>query len=128
MKKIALLAFLMFVLLGLFGCSNQNSQLSNNTDPNIAKNQAQDSNKKDVREVIWNRLSAQQKEFIDGTWEDAWVAKVILNQNMMSLVEDKSYVGKEVYIIDFPMKTSTGNMIIYADTTTFKYIGNGLVD
>ncbi|MDF0727119.1 hypothetical protein PY093_10380 [Cytobacillus sp. S13-E01] len=49
---------------------------------------------------------------------------------MMSQVDDKSYEGKEVYLIDFPTKSESipTNMIVYADVNTFNYIGNGLVD
>ncbi|WP_275645823.1 hypothetical protein [Cytobacillus sp. S13-E01] len=48
----------------------------------------------------------------------------------MSQVDDKSYEGKEVYLIDFPTKSESipTNMIVYADVNTFNYIGNGLVD
>lgn len=58
------------------------------------------------------------------------VSKTTLNESMMSEVEDKSYAGKEVYLIDFPTKSKSipNNMIVYADVNTFDYIGIGLVD
>jgi hypothetical protein len=76
------------------------------------------------------QLSTEQKEWIDGNWKDGKVAKITLNKNMMSQVDDKSYKGKEVYLIDFPTKSISipNNMIVYGDVNTFEYIGNGLVD
>ena len=86
--------------------------------------------KEDVREIVWNQLSAEQKERINGTWADGKISKVTLTKNMMSLVDDKSYEGEEVYLLDFPTKGKSipNNMIVYADINTFAYIGNGLVD
>ncbi|WP_175495433.1 hypothetical protein [Gracilibacillus orientalis] len=45
-------------------------------------------------------------------------------------MEDKSYEGKEVYLIDYPTKNTAipNNMIVYADIENSEYIGNGLVD
>ncbi|HET7628615.1 MAG TPA: hypothetical protein VFK44_09535 [Bacillales bacterium] len=131
MKKIPFLAFSAFLLLGLFACSNQNGQESNNADPNTDYTQEQSNTKKDVREVVWGQLSEPQKERINGTWEDGKVSTVTLRKNMMNLVKDKAYEGKEVYAIDFPTNDksrSPNNMIVYADKDTFKYIGEGLVD
>lgn len=114
MKKITLLVFSLFILLGLFGCSNH----------------VNGNNKKDVREVVWRQLSAQQKERINGTWKDGKVSKITLNKHMMSQIKDKSYEGKKVYLIDFPTKSKSipNNMVVYADMKTFNYIGIGLVD
>ncbi|HEO8418436.1 hypothetical protein [Niallia sp. FSL W8-0635] len=86
--------------------------------------------KGDVREMVWKQLSAEQKEWINGTWEDGEISKITLTENMMSQVDDKSYEGKEVYLLDFPTKSKSipNNMIIYADINTFAYIGDGLVD
>jgi len=39
--------------------------------------------------------------------KDGKVSKITLNENMMSQVEDKSYEGKEVYLIDFPTKSKS---------------------
>ncbi|WP_236691805.1 hypothetical protein [Niallia circulans] len=77
-----------------------------------------------------SKLSLEQKELIDCTWKNGKVSKITLNDNMMTQVEAKSYVGKEVYLIDFPTKNKSipNNIIIYADLITFDYIGNGLVD
>ena len=130
MKKTTLFAFSVFLLLGLFGCSNENGQASTDNDKANPNTQAQSSNKKDVREVVWGQLSAQQKDNINGTWKDGKISKVTLNKDMMRLVKDKSYEGKEVFLIAFPTEGNSepNNMIVYADRNTFNYIGNGLVD
>lgn len=119
-------------MLGLIACSNQTDQVENN-DQKVVNSNEQDKKihvNKDVREVVWGQLSSEQKERIDGTWEFGKVSKIILNEDMMSLINDKTYDGKEVYLIDFPTKNKfiPNNMIVYADLKTFDYIGSGLVE
>lgn len=130
MKKITLSILSVVLLLGLIACSNQNGQ---DNDQSVVNSNEQDDKavkKDDVREIVWKQLSSEQTELIDGTWTDGKVSKVTLNENMMAQVDDKSYEGKEVYVIDFPTKNKSipNNMIVYADIDTFDYIGNGLVD
>jgi hypothetical protein len=129
MKKFTLISFSLFLLIGLFACSNQNEQASNSDDPKTDNIQKQDTIKKDVREVIWGQLSLQQKERIDGTWKEGKVSKVTLNKDMMSQVKDKSYEGKEVYMISFPTdeKSEPNIMTVYANVNTFNYIGDALL-
>jgi len=133
LKKTVLFILSACLLLGLFACSNQNKQANNNDDQNVVANNEQvneEKNEKDVREVVWEQLSSEQKEWIDGTWKDGKVSKITLNENMITQIDDKSYEGKEVYLIDFPTKSKSipNNMIVYADVNTFDYIGNGLVN
>ncbi|WP_433747609.1 hypothetical protein [Falsibacillus pallidus] len=133
MKKILLLILTAVFMMSLFACSNQPSQMSNNDKDFVSSNEHNDkiAEKGDVREKVWGQLSSEQRERINGTWKDGEVSKVTLNNNMMSQVNDKSYEGKVVYLIDFPTKSSNSvpnNMIVYADVNTFDYIGNGLVD
>ena len=133
MKKTVLFILSSCLLLGLFACSDQNKQTKNSDDQNNVSNKEQvneEPNENDVRKVVWEQLSEKQKESIEGTWKDGKVSKVTLNEYMITEIEDKSYEGKEVYLIDFPtkFKGSPNNMIVYADVNTFEYIGNGLVD
>lgn len=128
MKKTVLIIFSVVLLLaiGLFAYSYQREE-------KVADNQTQSidaTSNKDVREVVWGQLSAEQQARINGTWADGTVSKVTLNESSMILIKDKSYQGKEVYLIDFPTKTMSvpNNMIVYADLDTFNYIGSGLVD
>lgn len=132
MKKIIFIIFSTTLLVGLMACSNPKSQSSNNVE-NFVNNKKQGDNvaqNGDVRETVWLQLSLEQKEWIDGTWKDGKVSKITLKKNMMGQVGDKSYAGKEVYLIDFPTKSKyiPNNIIVYADIKTFDYIGDGLVD
>ena len=132
MKKITLFILSAVLFLGLIACSNQNEQGSNN-DQNFVNSNEQDKKvpkNDDVREIIWKQLSSEQKDWIDGTWKDGKVSKITLNENLVTGLDNKSYEGKEVYLIDFPTKGKSipNNMIVYADVNTFDYIGNGLVD
>ncbi|XQY90011.1 hypothetical protein ACNRWW_10650 [Metabacillus sp. HB246100] len=132
MNKITLSIHLAVFMLGLIACSNQTDQVENN-DQKVVNSNEQDKKihvNKDVREVVWGQLSSEQKERIDGTWEFGKVSKIILNEDMMSLINDKTYDGKEVYLIDFPTKNKfiPNNMIVYAELKTFDYIGSGLVE
>jgi len=84
---------------------------------------------RDVREVVWGQLSSNRKERIDGTWRDGKASKITFKTGM-GMVEDTSYEGKIVYMIDYPAKNDSGsqNVVVYADTDTFKYIGYGFTD
>lgn len=128
-KKITLLAFSMFLLLGLIACSNQKGQGSNSNDQKVVITQELNSNKKDVKKAVWGQLSLQQKERIIGTWKDSKVLKVTLTKDMMSQIKDNSYEGKEVYLIHFPTKDKfePNSIAVYADENTFNYIGDALV-
>jgi len=132
LKKPILFILSSCLLLGLFACSNQNKQVKNSDDQNIVNNEQvnEENNEKDVRKVVWEQLTVKQKEWIDGTWKDGKVSKVIMDEYTIIDIDDKSYEGKEVYLIDFPTKNlgSPNNVIIYADVNTFEYIGNGLLD
>ncbi|WP_233190057.1 hypothetical protein [Sporosarcina sp. P35] len=132
LKKTILFILSSCLLLGLFACSNQNKQVKNSDDQNIVNNEQfnEENNEKDVRKVVWEQLTVKQKEWIDGTWKDGKVSKVIMDEYTIIDIDDKSYEGKEVYLIDFPTKNlgSPNNVIIYADVNTFEYIGNGLLD
>lgn len=131
MKKIFLFILSSVLLIGLLACSNQGEdKVVTNEEQGMEKQINEETSKKDVREVVWEQLSSEQKERINGTWKDGKVSKTTLNESMMSEVEDKSYAGKEVYLIDFPTKSKSipNNMIVYADVNTFDYIGIGLVD
>lgn len=131
MKKIFLFILSSVLLIGLLACSNQGEdKVVTNEEQGMEKQINEETSKKDVREVVWEQLSSEQKERINGTWKDGKVSKTTLNESMMSEVEDKSYAGKEVYLIDFPTKSKSipNNMIVYADVNTFDCIGIGLVD
>ena len=45
----------------------------------------------------------------------------------MGIINDKSYIGKEVYLIDFPTKSISVPIIVYASLDDYKIIGYGYV-
>ncbi|WP_163583344.1 hypothetical protein [Gracilibacillus saliphilus] len=127
MGKNNLLVLSTILLFGLFACSNpQNANDYANQHMGKHNKQWSKTNLVEVKKSVWSQLSAEQKEWVNGTWEDGDVSKITLNQN----IDDQSYQGKEVYLIDYPTKNTgmPNNMIVYADLKTLNYIGNGLVD
>ena len=80
----------------------------------------------DVRESVWNQLKEKEKEHIEGTWKDASVQKITLRQSMGN-IKDKTFIGKEVYIVDYPSNDnpSLGGVAVYADIKSHRVIGYG---
>lgn len=117
MKKIILFIFSTIILIGLFtACSNPKK--SNNI---TVKEQ-------DTREVIFNNLNSRDKSLVKGTWKNSTLRKITLTSNMGNVI-DKTYIGKEVYLIDFPTEgSSLNNMLVYASLDNYKVIGYGYVD
>lgn len=76
----------------------------------------------DVREAAYNQLTSVDKERIAGTWKDSKLSKITLEENMGN-INDKSYIGKEVYLVDFPTKSKSlpNNMIVYLSMDSINY-------
>lgn len=106
------------------------NQSEKNTTSNEEKNSSGVVAQKDTRELIWEKLPSAQKERVNGTWQDGKLSKVTLDKNAVAWIDDKSYEGKEVYLVDFPTKATgiPNNTLIYADIDTYEYIGNAPVD
>lgn len=128
MKKFFLIS-LTSVLLSfvLFGCLKESSN-------EVVKHQvtsAKSNNKQalDVREAVWNQLTKKKKEHIVGTWKEASVQKIILRKSM-GIINDKKFIGKEVFIIDYPSNDnpSLGGIVVYADIKSHQLIGYGFRD
>ena len=118
------------VLVGtvLYILQNQNKDATNNKQITGEQN-TEVSKNEDVREVVWQQLSSEQQARVDGTWEDATVSKATLTGVMMIGVEDKTYEGKEAYMIAFPVENaSIENMLALADMDTLALIGFAPVD
>ncbi|MFW2491752.1 hypothetical protein ACN077_24825 [Clostridium chromiireducens] len=83
----------------------------------------------DVREIAFNQLDSQVKKSIKGTWQNAKLSKITLADGMGNIT-DKSYIGKEVYIIKFPteMQSTANEIIVYIGMDNYKLIGYGLLD
>ncbi|MGY0372270.1 hypothetical protein [Clostridium sp. JNZ J1-5] len=84
---------------------------------------------RDVREIAYNQLTSKDKERVVGTWRDSKLSKTTLKESMGNIY-DKSYIGKEVYLVDFPRKSESklNNMIVYISIDNYKLIGHGHVD
>lgn len=125
-KKSVLIIVSIVASISLISCSIQSKAPSNNNQSSTHKENSLDSTK-DVREVVWNQLSTADKERIKGTWKDAKVSKIVLTKD--SSVKDKSYTGKEVYVIVFPT-TFIGKpniLAVFADVETYKFIGKPII-
>jgi hypothetical protein len=127
--------FSFFILvLGLVACSDEVVQVSESSPRVIAVEakapfEEKQTEQKDIREKVWEQLSKTDQDRINGTWSDGAIMKRVLNEGM-GIVKDSSYFGREIYIIDFPIKstTSLNNMLIFADLHNQKIIGYGYLD
>ena len=100
MKKINLLTTSLVICFGLLvACSSIKE--SNNID----KKEPISTTVKwqDVRETAYNQLTWNDKERIKGTWQESTLSEITLKERTGD-INDKSYIGKKVYVIDFPTK------------------------
>ena len=74
-------------------------------------------------------LVSNDKKRISGTWKDSKFSKITLHKGM-GKINNISYIGKEVYLIDFSTKGSSmpSNVIVYLAIDNNKLIGYGYVD
>lgn len=124
-----ILAAVVIAIVGLFYYSYRDNETSPSNEKQSSVDEAPP--EKDIREIVWNQLSARQKEEVDGTWTDGEVSKTTLSENAVTNTSvDTSYVGKEAYLISFPSKLSPtlGDLLVYADVDTTVIIGYGLRD
>ena len=87
--------------------------------------------RKDIREIVWERLSSNQKESLKGDWHDARTSTIVMREGMvLSSPSTAAYTGKQVYMVAFPTSDSptVGDLIVYVDKDTFMHIGYGLRD
>lgn len=83
---------------------------------------------KDIREVAFNQLSDEQKSFIQGSWEEATVKSVVVEESGFELL-DSSYLGKEVIAVNFVTDpySEPGMMMVLLSEDTQQLIGYGLL-
>ena len=83
---------------------------------------------KDIREVAFNQLSDEQKSFIQGSWEEATVENVVVEESGFELL-DSSYLGKEVIAVNFVTDpySEPGMMMVLLSEDTQQLIGYGLL-
>ncbi|MFQ3544454.1 hypothetical protein Q7A53_10215 [Halobacillus rhizosphaerae] len=128
MKKIGLVIVISIVSITLSACSDQNEQASK-TDPKVTHNQTKVTNK-DVREDVWEQLTEEKKEHIVGSGKEASIQQITLREGM-GMIKDNNFIGKEVYLVDFPSdedNPTLGGIGVYADSKSHKIIGFGYRD
>jgi len=126
MKKVVSIVVLLVLSLGfVISCSNNKaaSTLTNKEAVNTTNNE------QDIREVAYNQLNSQDKEKIAGGWKESKLSKIILKEGMGNIL-DKTYIGKEVYLIDFPTQSKSlpNNIIVYLSIDNNKLLGYGYVE
>ncbi|HRN90060.1 MAG TPA: hypothetical protein PK543_00015 [Candidatus Saccharibacteria bacterium] len=133
MKKNSIIILSVVVLLVLLGSGflYYSNQAGEKATKGEEQNKTETPAKKDVREVVWEQMSARQKDEIIGTWDSGKVSKITWSEGaVMTATVSKSYVGQEVYVINFPSKLNAtiGDVVVFADLNTFNIIGYGLRD
>ncbi|NHM31986.1 hypothetical protein [Neobacillus terrae] len=125
MKKFILI-ILSSILLSIMlnGCQQQESNAKK--EQNVKKVNSNETQSLDVRKAVWGQLTKKEKEHIVGTWKDASFRKITLRETMGN-IKDKTYIGKEVYLVDFPSNDnpSLGGVGVYADIKSHLLIGFG---
>lgn len=137
MKKNAVIAAtataVLLLGIGVFYFLNQSKDTTTreNTPSSTGQSTTEQPSKKDVREVVWEQMSEQQKATVDGTWTDGTVSKTTLEGVNMVGVKDKTYEGKEVFSIQLPRKQgdTLGDVLtVFADVETYNLLGYGVLD
>ncbi|MEQ8197632.1 MAG: hypothetical protein ABRQ27_06480 [Clostridiaceae bacterium] len=122
---VSIVVLLVLSLGFVISCSNNKaaSTLTNKEAVNTTNNE------QDIREVAYNQLNSQDKEKIAGGWKESKLSKIILKEGMGNIL-DKTYIGKEVYLIDFPTQSKSlpNNIIVYLSIDNNKLLGYGYVE
>ncbi len=126
MKKIVLLIISALLTLGLFTACSSEKATSNTTNNEQVSSTVKE---KDPREIAFNQLNSNDKERIGANLKDSKLSKITLKENMGN-INDKAYIGKKVYLIDFPTQSKSvpNNIIVYLSIDNNKLIGYGYVD
>lgn len=132
MKRIFACLLLLALLLGVItACSGEQKGLPESKPAESIPSAASTASVvQDAREAAYNLLTAEQKQSVADLWKQAKVEKVTLTERTGTVITDPSYVGKEVYQIDFSTqkKSMPNNIIVYLSADGSKLVGLGLVD
>ena len=81
-----------------------------------------------IREAIFNNLSDKEKKRVKD-YKSATIYKEVLEKGM-GVINDESYIGKEVYAADFETTALRvpNNISVFATMDKFKIIGYGYID
>lgn len=126
MKKVFLLIITLIMSLQMItGCATA-KDTGIVTDNNQKSTAVQE---KDIRELAYNQLDSRVKDIIAGTCKDSKLSIITLEEEMGNIT-DKSYIGKEVYLIEFHtiLKQEPNNKIVYLSMDNHKLLGYGYVE
>ena len=134
-KRISFIMLVLFICIISYACLDQRNLSCDDTDNSIVTTAREEreitiSNERhDIREIAYNQLTPDDKQRISGTWQNSTLSTITLKQGMATNLTS-SFIGKEVYMIDFPTTDISipNNMIVYVKMDTYKLIGYGLVD
>jgi hypothetical protein len=120
--KLIYLSFILFFVL----CGCQQQVLNDKEEQKLKEAKSDITPALDVREAVWDQLSEKEKEHIAGSWKDASVQKITLRESM-GQIKDKTFIGREVYLVDYPSEDSPslGGIGVYADIKSLRIIGFG---
>ena len=127
MKKIISFLILCVISVGLIGCSKDNKTVDNLLSNKQVEKQVIYN---EIAKTVYNQLPKEQKEEINLDYKQIDIDKTILKENMGN-ISDKSYIEKEVYVINFTIKdknTKPNNRIVYATLDENKVIGYRYVE
>lgn len=125
MKKLSMWMTVPVLLLGLAACRAQERPVVMNESMLLGDA----GSAVDIRKTVYDQMEPKDQERMKEGWADASLDSVVLTEGM-AVMSDPSYIGKEVYAVDYKVKTMSlpDNMVFYASKTDGKVIGIGLVD
>lgn len=126
MKKSILIMIPLVVFIALLTAFSNRNQLNKSTTKTVSNITIK---QQDIREAVWNQMPSEDKELVQGTWQDSKVQKITLKKSM-GTITDKTYIGEEVYLVDFKIKSIgiPNNIGFFASINNHKIIGFGYTD
>lgn len=125
MKKLLMCMMVPVLLLGLAACRAQEKSAVMNG--NVLVGDAGSGT--DIRKLVYDQMDSKDRDRMREGWEEATVVSIVLTKGMAAL-SDPAFIGKEVFLVDFKVKTMSipDNMVFYASKSDGRIIGIGLVD
>lgn len=125
MKKLWMCMMVPVLLLGLAACRAQEKPVV--MDENVLVGEAGSGT--DIRKLVYDQMDSKDRDRMREGWEEATVVSIVLTKGM-AVLSDPAFIGKEVFLVDFKVKTMSipDNMGFYASKSDGRIIGIGLVD
>lgn len=121
-KRLVAILVLGVISAGLVGCT-ENSTTGNNTISNEIEKKTKTSD--EIIEFVYNQLYRDLQDSIDFDLKETNINKTNLDDGVGEIL-DRSYVGKEVYSIEFPKKDKKAEpmgKVVYASVNDKKVVG-----